>query len=76
MVAPMQRILDRLRAMDRSAAWLGRQLTPPTTRQAIADWERVPHKRADQVAALLGLTRDEVRPNLPVQNTSDVHQQA
>ena len=73
----MQRVLDRLRAMDRSVAWLARNLDPPITRQAITMWQRVPPKRATQVSILLGMLREEVCPSLPAQNTQvAVHQEA
>ncbi len=65
----MQGILKRLADMQPpeptySAAWLGRSLDPPVSRQAVSDWRNVPEHYVEQVATLLGLEPADVRPDL------------
>lgn len=61
-------ILKGLRDQSRSLEWLGSQLDPAVTRQAVHGWTEVPSEhviRVEQVIGLsLGLTRHEIRPDL------------
>lgn len=61
-------ILKGLRDQDKSLEWLGAQLDPPVTRQAVHGWVDVPSEHVitvEQVIGLsLGLTRHEIRPDL------------
>lgn len=43
---------------------LGERLQPPLTRAAVSAWERVPAERVVEVARLLGVPRETLRPDL------------
>jgi hypothetical protein len=71
--AAMQDVLDKLeelqeqQAMEQpsfSAAWLGRNLNPPVSRQTVHGWRNVPEHYVEQVAVLLDLKKDKLRPDL------------
>lgn len=47
-----------------SAAWLGRSLKPPVSRQTVSDWFDVPEHYIQQVAKLIAVAPEVVRPDL------------
>lgn len=62
--AALRSVLETLDQMERSAAWLGRSLSPPVSRQTVSDWSDVPQHYVEQVARLLQSTPSSVRPDL------------
>lgn len=60
----MDAVLERLEEIERSAAWLGRSLTPPVSRQTVSDWFNVPEHYVRQVAKLVDAAPAAVRPDL------------
>jgi hypothetical protein len=58
----MQGVLDRLAEMERSVAWLARQLSPALTRQAIWEWRSVPKQHAHTIARVLKMRLRDVCP--------------
>ena len=61
--AAMRRVLSKLKELKRSAAWLGRRMSPKVTRQTVSGWPDVPDHYVGQVAKLLELRPSEVRPD-------------
>lgn len=57
-------VLWHLEAMERSAAWLGRSLKPPVSRQTVSDWYNVPIHYIEQVSKLIELRQSHIRPDL------------
>jgi hypothetical protein len=78
--AAMRRVLQKLREEKRSAAWLGRRVSPKVTRQTVSGWPDVPDHYVSQIAKLLGLRPGDIRPDraaLYNDNKSDcIRQQA
>lgn len=60
----MSIILELLESIERSAAWLGRNLDPPVSRQTVSDWYDVPVHYIEQVGKLLDIEPASVRPDL------------
>ena len=60
----MIKVIERLKVVDRSQSWLGKQLVPPVKRQSVSGWTDVPPRYVRQVARLLGMRRRDVRPDL------------
>lgn len=62
----MRKLLETLHQMERSQAWLGRQLDPPVSRQTISGyWRDVPEAYVEQVARAVLATPCSIRPDLP-----------
>jgi hypothetical protein len=79
----MRRVLQKLKEMRHSAAWLGRRMSPKVTRQTVSGWPDVPDHYVGQVAKLLELCPREIRPDRaalyaekPNGSCSSVRQQA